>query len=51
MLRLAEVPIKALPQRSREEGAAVFALAPAHAIRALVPGVLTVAGSDGRAKR
>ena len=35
----AEVPQEDLPRCPRQEGAAVFALVPVHAIRALVPGV------------
>ena len=45
VLRHVEVPYQALPRRPRQEGAAVCALAPAHAIRALVPGVPTIAGA------
>ena len=42
--RRAEVTVQALPQRLRQEGTAVLAMAPAHAIHVLEPGVPTVAG-------
>ena len=43
MLRHAELPVQALPRRTRQEGTVVFALVPAHAVCALPPGVPTVA--------
>ena len=50
MLSRTEVPQKPPPWRLRQEGAAVLELVLAHAIHALVLGVLTVTGYTGRAK-
>ena len=44
----AEFPIETLPWRQRQEGAAFFALVPAHAIRALALGVTAFTGAPGR---
>ena len=44
----AEVPVKALPRRPRQEGAAVFALASAYAIRAMTPGISAFTSLTGR---
>ena len=51
ILHRAEVPKQALPRHLHQEGAVVLALAPAHAIYALAPGVWSVTGSYGRTER
>ena len=50
VLRCSEVPQQALTRRLGQEGTAVLALAPAHAIRILEQGVPTVEGEGGLAK-